>query len=55
MQSAYLSKNSAEFLASLWHEPVHTHEEVMSGQQLEKPRQCGVALQWDAIREPARV
>jgi hypothetical protein len=52
LESPYLSGNSAELLASLWHEPVHTHAEVMSGARLEKPRQCGVALQWKQIGDP---
>jgi hypothetical protein len=45
LQSNYLSHNDPEFLMALFCEPVHTHEEVLAGPPLDKPRQCGVAVQ----------
>ncbi|WP_053663199.1 hypothetical protein [Streptomyces sp. MMG1121] len=46
LQSPYLSRNDSEFLASLWHESVPLHAEVLSAAERPKPRQCGVALDW---------
>jgi hypothetical protein len=46
MQSPYLSQNEDGFLQSLWHDPVSTHEEVMSDSMHTKPRQCGVPTTW---------
>ena len=56
LQSNHLSKNDPEFLLSLFREPVHTHEEVLSGVPLDKPRQCGVptALSRDAQQPSGR-
>ncbi|KAA6214293.1 hypothetical protein CP973_34855 [Streptomyces albofaciens JCM 4342] len=47
LQSPYLSKNDPDFLRSLWHESVPLHTDVLSDAERPKPRQCGVALDWD--------
>ena len=47
LQSPYLSKNDPEFLMSLWHESVPLHADVLSAAERPKPRQCGVALDWE--------
>jgi alpha-ketoglutarate-dependent taurine dioxygenase len=49
LQSPNLSENDPEFLKSLWHEPVRTHAEVKSKPSLNKPSQCGVAIEWKQI------
>jgi hypothetical protein len=43
LESNRLSGNRPEFLESLFREPVHTHEEVLTSPPLDKPRQCGVS------------
>jgi hypothetical protein len=45
LQSNRLSGNDPEFLKSLFCDPVHTHQEVLTSPPLDKPRQCGVASQ----------
>lgn len=52
LQSPYLSKNDPEFLESLWHESVPLHADVLSAAERPKPRQCGVALDWDRTIAP---
>src|SRR5215471_3205365 len=44
LQSGYLSRNSSDFLDSLFFDPVRTHEEVLASPPLEKPVQAGVPL-----------
>lgn len=54
LESPYLSKNSKDFLASLWFEPVRTNREVLTlGQDLDKPSQCGVGADYQSIMEEA--
>jgi hypothetical protein len=43
LQCNRLSGNDPEFLESLFCDPVHTHQEVLTSPPLDKPRQCGVA------------
>src|SRR5262249_21054822 len=52
LQSAYLSRNDRAFIASLWHDWIPTHAEVIAGPALRRPLQCGVPLRWG---KPAEV
>ncbi|MEU7044059.1 hypothetical protein AB0A77_23735 [Streptomyces varsoviensis] len=55
LRSPYLSKNDPEFLASLWNESVPLHADVLAAAERPKPRQCGVALDWDRTITPGPV
>ncbi len=43
LQSRFRSRNDVDFMRSLFHDPVPTHDEVLSSQPLNRPRQAAVA------------
>jgi hypothetical protein len=52
LRSGFGSGNDAAFLDSLWHDPVRTHDEVMTETRTAKPRQCGVPARWGGAGAP---
>lgn len=49
LTSGLRSEIDKEWLESWRHDPVRTHQEVMSGFKLAKPKQAGVAMNWRRI------
>jgi hypothetical protein len=43
LQHRFRSRNDVDFLRSLFHDPVPTHDEVLSSQPLHRPRQAAVS------------
>ncbi|MBA15321.1 MAG: hypothetical protein CMN73_03095 [Sphingomonas sp.] len=43
LESGFLSRNDLRMLEALWRDPVHTNAEVLAGDTVDKPQQCGVS------------